>query len=81
MQTLKQQFISWLHTKPAGEEYNYCNPRVCALAQFGAEMGYDHLIGLEGVENRYPDIYDALNPLVGGFTYGALRERLMQQDS
>ncbi len=76
------QFIGWLSTKPANEEYEYMDARMCACAQFARFMGQS-----DGVINREWEWVEraSLEPLArggwiedGGWgrrTFGALLER------
>jgi hypothetical protein len=94
MKTLKQQFIHWLETKPADEEYDYCSNNGCAFAQFLIDAGYskspmvaDEWDDNEGNAHPLPaGLDEALNycdfelPNCG-HTFGALRSRLTQDVS
>jgi hypothetical protein len=70
--------LAWARTKPAGEEYDYCDAKNCAVAQFGKETGREHLISL-GYLGRYPDLKRAVQDsaaIVQCWTFGALVTRL-----
>lgn len=75
--------LVWARTKPADETYDFTNSRQCALAQFGAATGRQHLIGKDGTEllRLWPALKEAVNPGTWGkypteFTLGALVKRL-----
>jgi hypothetical protein len=70
------EFLDWARTKPADERYCYIDPSVCALAQFGAATGRPYLIDIGRPNEAYPAIDNAVNPLGGAFTFGALVKRL-----
>lgn len=84
MKDLKSQFVDWLATKPADGEYDYWDCAICPAAQFlsatRTRRDFD-ILEFELVEIPTAEIYGGS---VGGvlqatpWTFGALRERLMQ---
>lgn len=79
MRDLKSQFTDWVRTKPADERYDYCDPFNCALAQFGREVGYPHLVGAPTAAIDLGErIHGVLNSGFSGNTptFGALASRL-----
>lgn len=72
------EFLDWARTKPADEEYDFCDPSACAVAQFGIAAGRRDLDNITTHEMKLmcPGAYDAVHPLYGGWTFGALVERL-----
>jgi hypothetical protein len=74
--------LAWARTKPADEEYDFCDPGNCAIAQFGRETGRAGLSNLAcfELEAVRPGLLDALNPgythRCGFYSYGGLVERL-----
>lgn len=82
MKDLKSQFIDWLATKPADEEYNYFDysfapDQGCAIYRFCADNGYpkEVAVGIDFYGERSGICKAALT---GPYTFGALRERLLQ---
>lgn len=85
------QFIAFVESKPADEEYDYTNCSVCALTQFAESLGgsgwYSHMkLNEEEIhyprEVQYRAVAGYKNAIPGGDndylprTFGALAERL-----
>lgn len=73
--------LAWARTKPAGEEYNFCDASNCAVAKFGRETGRDHLIGIVCLRADYPILEDVAQGPYGDredWTLGAFADRLEQ---
>jgi hypothetical protein len=73
-----EEFLAWVRTKPAGEEYNFVCADVCAVAQFGDATGRESLLGLDPdqLDALHPGLCDLVNPLDFEFTFGALAARI-----
>lgn len=84
MKSLSAQFADWVGQQDPEARYNYCDASACALARFGLEMGYPHLVDNPQASMQFgPKVWDALNPGIAGIdpcggasTYGALASRL-----
>jgi hypothetical protein len=81
------EFAAWVRTKPAGEEYNFCDARSCAVAQFGIETGRKELVGVSSLSHAGYEELELLvnagfyNPRTGKEwdfeeKFGALAERI-----
>lgn len=71
------EFLSWCRTKPADEAYDFCDPNVCAIGQFGHATGRT---GLTNLGCRTLDELGLLDVVQGEWrseqTFGALVKRL-----
>lgn len=73
------EFLAWVRTKPADEEYDFFDVAHCAVAQFGEATGRQLLIGVPYLENVIgPECHDAVMGDVVGhdWSFGALAKRL-----
>jgi hypothetical protein len=75
MQSLRHQFETFCRSKPRDEPYNFCDAQNCALTQFAREFGYDNYVSAD-TEDMPADIREAIHPLWGEWTFGALADRL-----
>ena len=72
MQSLRQQFETWVRNRPADEEYNYWDTLNCACGQFAETLGASHDSDLRlKIEGRFSR-FAAEHP----WTFGALADRL-----
>jgi hypothetical protein len=68
------EFLDWARTKPADQGYNYCDPKNCAISQFGRETGRKHLVMLYSDQVKALPIYEAV--IGHNWSFGALVKRL-----
>lgn len=75
MKSLREQFVDWVRTKPANEEYDFTKSDLCAFAQFGEFMGVPALVGPPGTQKIWEM---GLEDVLAGSpqTFGALAHRL-----
>jgi hypothetical protein len=75
------EFLAWVRTKPAGERYDFFNPKLCAIGQFGAATDRHDLtsIGITYLSEKLPNRLSDAVVAKGSprdWTFGALAARL-----
>lgn len=75
MLSLSHQFLAFARSKPAGEEYNASDISNCAIAQFGRDAGFSHLVDCGWVPEPFADPVLG-EGMAGAWTWGALADRL-----